>query len=207
MRILLSIILTSFWFVSFSQNKRDSVSVKNSVFSVIYSEKLEQPHILFYKSTNRETKVNRGSTDFYTEPKIHTSDNLDYKNNIYDKGHLAPAATFSDNSQNLLQTFSYLNCALQNQYLNRGEWRILEETERKWDDQQNLKIYIRCIFTKNSKILSTGATVPDFFEKHVFFEKEKKWKCFLFPNEKPSKGWESFEITCKTEKHQFSILE
>ena len=80
---------------------------------------------LIYKSNNRLTNVNRGSMDFYTEKDIKTSDAADYKSNVYDKGHLAPAATFSDNMENLKQTFSYLNCALQDQYMNRGEWRMI----------------------------------------------------------------------------------
>lgn len=206
MRLLFSMIFTFICVISSAQIKKDSVFVKNQVFSVIYSEKLEQPILLYYQSLNRPTKVNRGSTDFFIESKIHTSDHEDYKNNVYDKGHLAPAATFSDNLENLRQTFSYLNCALQNQYLNRGEWRLLEETERKWDDTQNLKVYIKCIFTKNSIILNTGATVPESFEKHIYFEKEKVWKCFFFPNQKPLKEWENSEVKCKSENHDFSML-
>lgn len=79
----------------FSQKKlRDSVKVTNKVFSVIYSEKLEQPLWLQYKSTNRPTNVNRGSMDFYTEKDVKTSDGEDYKNNIYDKGHFTPPQRF-----------------------------------------------------------------------------------------------------------------
>ena len=126
--------------------KRESVYVKNEVFEVWYSEVKEQPVKLIYISSNRPTNVNRGSMDFYVEKDVHTSDALDYKANIYDKGHLAPAATFSDNMVNLKQTFSYLNCALQDQYLNRVEWRLLEEQERKWDDTQNLKVIIDLVW-------------------------------------------------------------
>ena len=90
---------------------------------------------LIYTSTNRPNGVDRGSMNFYTDSEVHTSDNADYYRNIYDKGHLAPAATYSDNMENLKLTFSYLNCALQDQYLNRGEWRLLEEQERDWDDE------------------------------------------------------------------------
>ena len=119
------LVITLFSFTNQSVNaqtkKRDEVKISNQVFEVLYSEVLEQPKWLIYKSTNRPTKVNRGSMDFYTEKDVHTSDAVDYKTNVYDKGHLAPAATFSDNMENLKQTFSYLNCALQDQYMNRGE--------------------------------------------------------------------------------------
>jgi DNA/RNA endonuclease G (NUC1) len=85
------------------------IIVKNNVFEALYSEKLEQPLWIKYRNINRPTKVNRGSMDFYKEPNIKTSDADDYKANIYDKGHGAPAASFSDNMENLKQTFSYLN--------------------------------------------------------------------------------------------------
>ena len=62
-----------------------------------------------YKSSDRSKNVDRGSMNFYTEDDYHTSDNKDYYRNVWDKGHLAPAATFSDSRQNLKQTFSYLN--------------------------------------------------------------------------------------------------
>jgi endonuclease G len=132
--------------------------------------------------------------DFYTEKGVHTSDANDYRANIYDKGHLAPAATFSDNMVNLKQTFSYLNCALQDQYLNRGEWRMLEEQERKWDDSENLKVKIDLVFEKGHKVLPTGGHVPTSMVKHIYFSKQKKWKCFDFPNSKPNKGWEEHEV-------------
>ncbi len=116
--------------VSFSLSAQN-ITIKNNVFEVLYSQDLEQPLIIKYRSTNRPTNVNRGHMDFYKEKDIKTSDGEDYKGNIYDKGHGAPAATFSDNIENLKQTFSYLNSIMQDQYLNRGEWRLLEEQERK----------------------------------------------------------------------------
>lgn len=183
--------------VSTTKPASDTVHIKNNVFEVEYSQKLEEPLWLTYRSTNRPTNVNRGSMDFYTEKGIKTSDNLDYKNNVFDKGHLAPAATFSDNMENLKQTFSYLNCALQHQDLNRGEWRLLEEQERSWDDKENLTVKIDLIFDEKSYKLPTGATVPTFFLKHINFEKTNVWKCYKFPNTKPDKKWSEYQITCK----------
>ncbi len=203
MKKLLFLILSVVILSANAQTKlRDSVKVTNNVFSVIYSEKLEQPIWLKYRSTNRPTNVNRGSMDFYGEKFIKTSDNEDYKNNIYDKGHIAPAATFSDNMENLKQTFSYLNSALQDQYLNRGEWRLLEEQERKWDDLESLTVVVKVFFDKTSKKLPTGSTVPSYFQKHIYFEKQKKWKCFVFLNEKPKFAWEQLEIVCEPKDHK-----
>jgi endonuclease G len=186
--------LSALFFIS-AQALKD-IKIKNQVFEVNYSQTLEQPLELVYRSTNRVTNVNRGSMDFWVDPKIKTSDGKDYEKNVYDKGHLAPAATFSDNMDNLKTTFSYLNCALQNQYLNRGEWRMLEEQERRWDDKENLTIKVSLDFDKSSIVLPTGATVPKGFTKHIYFESSKKWDCYYFLNEKPTKPWEEHKIKC-----------
>ncbi len=189
----------SLFFVSFTNAQlRDSVRVTNRVFDVVYSEKLEQPKWLIYRSTNRITSVNRGSMDFYIEPNIKTSDATDYYANEWDKGHLAPAATFSDSLNLLKQTFSYLNCMLQQQDLNRGEWRILEEHERIWDNDETLTIKIELIFDATSKKLASGATIPSYIYKHIYFEKQKRWRCFKFPNQKPTLRWNQYEIICSS---------
>lgn len=197
------ILWISILLISFITNAQDTIRVKNNVFEVLYSQNLEQPLWIKYKSTNRPTNVNRGHMDFFTEKGIKTSDGEDYKANIYDKGHGAPAATFSDNEQNLKQTFSYLNCIMQDQYLNRGEWRLLEEQERKWDDTETISVFIKLVFfDKPVKRVATNAAVPTFLEKHIYFEKTKKWICFNFPNEKPKFKWEEYKITCKPEAHK-----
>lgn len=185
--------------ISFSQ---DTIRVKNNVFEVLYSQKLEQPLWIKYRSTNRPTNVNRGTMDFYVEKGIKTSDGEDYKSNVYDKGHGAPAATFSDNIENLKQTFSYLNCIMQNQYLNRGEWRLLEEQIRKWDDSENITVLITLHFDNPVVRVATNAAVPSHLEKHIYFEKQKVWKCFVFLNEKPKFKWEQLEKLCEPIEHK-----
>ena len=181
---------------------QDTIRVKNKVFETLYSQSLEQPLWIKYRSTNRPTNVNRGHMDFYTEKGIKTSDGEDYKANIYDKGHGAPAATFSDNMENLKQTFSYLNCILQDQYLNRGEWRLLEEQERRWDDTENLTVLITLHFDNPIKRIPTNTAIPSYLEKHIYFEKQGKWKCFVFLNQKPKFKWEQLEKICETSEHK-----
>ena len=195
--ILFSFLILSL--VSFGQNVR----IKNNVFDVLYSQSLEQPLVIKYRSLNRPTNVNRGTMDFYKEANIKTSDGDDYKANIYDKGHGAPAATFSDNMENLKQTFSYLNCIMQDKYLNRGEWRMLEEQIRKWDDTENITVLIKTFFDTPVKKVATGAAIPSYLQKHIYFEKQKKWRCYVFLNEKPKFSWEELEMICEAKDHKF----
>ena len=184
--------------VVFSQEEpkdlREEVIVENQVFKVWYNEVYEQPTKLIYTSTNRVKNVDRGSMNFYTEKDVHTSDNKDYYRNVWDKGHLAPAATYSDSYENLKQTFSFLNCALQNQYLNRGEWRLLEEEEREWDDESNLTVTVELVWDEGHEVLASGGHVPTDMIKHIYFEKDGTWRCFEFENVKPEKGWEEHEV-------------
>lgn len=194
--LLISLLFIS-TFVGYSQDVR----IKNNVFETLYSQSLEQPLWIRYRSTNRPTNVNRGTMDFYKEPNVKTSDAEDYAKNIYDKGHGAPAATFSDNMENLKQTFSYLNCILQDQYLNRGEWRLLEEQERRWDDTENLTILITLHFDNPVKRIPTNAAIPSHLEKHIYFEGQKKWRCFVFLNERPKFKWEQLEKLCEPNEH------
>lgn len=176
--------------------RRDEVIVENNVFKVWYSEVKEQPTKLIYTSTDRPKNVDRGSMNFYTEDDVYTSNNADYYNNIWDKGHLAPAATYSDSMVNLKQTFSYLNCALQNQYLNRGEWRLLEEEEREWDDIENLTITVELEWNGDYEVLPTGGHIPTHMIKTIYFETSGTCRKFRFPNEKPTQGWEEYEVDC-----------
>lgn len=172
--------------------KREEVEVITPIFSVIYSETKEQPITLTYKSSNRTKNVDRASMDFFKETEYHTSDDNDYYNNIWDKGHIAPAATFSDSYENLRQTFSFLNCTLQNQHLNRGEWKLLEEQERLWDNDNELVVVVDIEFSDS--VLPTGATIPSKFIKHIKFSETELYRCFEFDNEKPYKDWTDYEV-------------
>src|SRR6056300_364285 len=178
--------------ITVAQQLRDQVKVTTPIFTVIYSETKEQPITLSYKSSNRPKNVDRGSMNFYTEDNYHTSDSKDYYRNVWDKGHLAPAATFSDSKENLKQTFSYLNCALQDQYLNRGAWRLLEEAERDWDDAEELIVRIDIKFTDS--ILPTGANIPSYFTKQIYFTKSNVYKCYDFPNDRPTRSWQEYQV-------------
>jgi DNA/RNA endonuclease G (NUC1) len=195
-------LLILFFLITFNSFSQDTIRVKNQVFEVLYSQALEQPLFIKYRSTNRPTNVNRGHMNFYKEKNIKTSDDADYKANVWDKGHGAPAATFSDNMENLKQTFSYLNSIMQDQYLNRGEWRLLEEQERKWDDMEPLTIIIKTFFDSPVKRVSTGAAIPSHMQKHIYFETSNVWRCFVFLNEKPKYKWTDLEMLCKPNDHK-----
>ena len=179
--ILFSILL--FLQISVFSQLRDSVYVQTAIFNIVYSEKLQQPKWVEYAVLCHDGKISRKGLDFYPVKGISTSTNEDYENNIYDKGHLAPAADFNCNQDYLKQTFSYLNCVLQHERLNRGVWRLLESRERELSKQYKVSVEIRINYSKNSKVLPTGATVPDSFTKTIMYNNKKEK--YFFKNEEP----------------------
>lgn len=165
-------------------NLRDSVYVKASLFEIMYSEVLQQPIWVKYDVKCFNGDASRSGINFYTCDSIITSDDKDYIHNIYDKGHMAPAADFNCNRDMVYQTFTYLNCALQHQDLNRGVWKTLELYERMlFSVNPSVKVEIKCIYSENSIKLQTGATVPDAFVKTIKYR--NKVEVYYFKNEKP----------------------
>ena len=181
MRLVLLLIL--FLPLQFFGQLRDSIYIKTSIFDVVYSEKLQQPKWIEYSVLCSEGTISRKGLDFYPVKGIITSTSEDYENNIYDKGHLAPAADFNCNKEQLKQSFSYLNCVLQHEKLNRGAWRLLEAHERELAKKYAVSVEIRMNYSKNSKVLTTGATVPDSFTKTLIYD--NKHEKYFFKNEEP----------------------
>ena len=193
---ILLLILFASLFVGYTYAEHHELWVDKEIYQVWYDEKLEQPTKVTYWVDNRPKNVDRKGMNFYKEPDLHTSDNDDYYKNIWDKGHMAPAAHFSDSEENLKATFSYLNSALQHEKLNRGAWRFLEAAVRKWSEDELLYVENIIYFSENSLVLDSGATVPDGFQKNIEFTESGGIKCYFFTNEAPDMKWEEYEVEC-----------
>ena len=180
-KFLISLILLIPLFV-FGQ-LRDSVLVKSPIFKVMYSETLQQPKWIEYHVACGEGDFSRKGLDFYVCDSVKTSDGGDYEGNVWDKGHLAPAADFNCNKDYLKMTFSYLNCVLQHEKLNRGAWRLLEAYERDLAKKYSVDVKIKMVYSKKSMVLKSGATVPDGFYKTIKYNKVVE--VYYFKNEPP----------------------
>ena len=195
-KLLLVLLFVSL--VCFGQEKNDNYIIEGSIFKVSYNEQYEQPNWIEYKVRNVNKNFNRKGFNFYNVDSVFTSNNADYKNNIWDKGHLAPAASFSDTEANLNATFSFLNCVLQHNNLNRYEWAQLEAQVRDWSYSSNSDIDVKVdiIFNANHQVLATGAHIPSAFRKTLTFPNGTQ-KCYYFPNEPTNgKDWTEFRIQC-----------
>lgn len=164
-----------------AQERRERVEFSvDGLFQGVYSEVLEQPLEVSYTVPCADGDASRTGLDFFEDDNIHTSDDEDYSNNVWDKGHLAPAAAFSCDRETIKKTFTYLNSALQHQSLNRGIWNRLEAVERGMAIWHDVNVKIEVIFDENSQVLPSGATVPRAFRKTI--EAGGKTIVFYFPN-------------------------
>jgi endonuclease G len=174
--------------------QKDSVYVvETPIYLVHYSYTKQQPIHLEYEITCPDGEVER-SGDFWTDDRFATSDGYDYRDNVWDKGHLAPAATFSCSEEMLRMTFSYLNCALQHESLNRGVWARLEGFERSLAYFYQVKVVVEVDFDEDCEVLETGAMVPKGFHKTIYWAGKEAQ--FYFPNKKiVNANWHDFLLT------------
>lgn len=168
-----------------SAQLKDSVKVKTSIFEIIYSETLESPLHVKYNVTCTNGLISRSGMNFHTDSIVHTSDDKDYADNRFDKGHMAPAADFNCSKETLEMTFTYLNCALQDQGLNRLTWRLLESKERELAKKYTVTVEITVDVNKKCEKLPTGAYVPKGFYKTIYIKETKQVLKYYMPNIKP----------------------
>jgi endonuclease G len=169
-------------------------TIKTDIFDVVYSEELEQPLWISYKVLCPMGTQSRSGLNFYTNDSIQTSNNQDYKDNVWDRGHLAPAAAFNCDRETLKKTFTYLNCVLQHEGLNRGPWRELEEFERGLSKvYDNVWVEIIVKFEGELEKVLGGATIPSGFLKTIKFD--NKEIMFYFPNiDVSGEDWGHFKV-------------
>ena len=178
------ILLLGLLSVSSYAQVKDSVNFNTPYFDIWYSESLEQPIYAYYRVVCPTSTTSRSGMDFYTEPNLHTSDNADYVNNVWDKGHLAPVGSIRCDKDMVYATFTYANCALQHQRLNRGVWRSLEAREQRLAQQyEEVYVKIRVVFDDNPPRLETNAAIPKGFYKTIQYG--SRFETYYFPNTDP----------------------
>ncbi len=191
MKLLFGLLLSFGSVTSFGQTVK---TIKTNLFEVEYSEELEQPLKLTYIIQCPMGDASRSGLDFRKYDGVHTSGNEDYSDNPYDKGHLAPAAAFNCDRETVRSTFSYLNCALQHEGLNRGPWKELERFERDLAKiYPEVSVIIVVNFDETPERVPGGAAIPTSFTKEITFG-ERTIK-FLFPNQDVAgQDWFNFSI-------------
>lgn len=194
MRIkLIVLILIGSILSGFSVEDLRDIDVSTSIYHIKYSQRFKQPLEIDYTvqcNPTSDVHYSRKGLTFYTVDSIQTSDDRDYYRNVWDKGHMAPAAAFNCDLMSLTQTFSYINCALQHKDLNRGPWKYLEQYERELAINNNITVNIQVDFSGASR-LKTGAMIPTGFRKTICVN-GKLFKTYYFPNQSVRGSYENF---------------
>ena len=182
--------------VSLLAQLRDSVYFNNTHFTINYSETLEGPRSIRYKVLCPTGTASRSGMEFYKEKNIHTSDNRDYEANEWDKGHMAPAASFNCNRDMLFSTFTYINSSPQHQSLNRGVWKKLEVRERELAIKGEVRVFIRVEYPTTPVRVTTGAAIPLGYYKEVKVGNSRE--CYYFKNAQPSTSdLQTYKCPCR----------
>jgi DNA/RNA endonuclease G (NUC1) len=132
-RIIFAVICIFFNTLLYAQeDELRVIEVRTDIYEITYSQTYQQPLTINYTviCDAMAPSYSRHGMRFEKVDGIKTSSSSDYVDNIWDKGHMAPANTFSCKEEWLETTFTYVNCALQHQNLNRGVWAALEAFER-----------------------------------------------------------------------------
>lgn len=107
----------------------------------------------------------------------------DYRNSGYDMGHLAPAADFKTDKEEMFESFKLSNASPQAPRMNRGVWRLIEMRVRALTVKNGeLYVYTGVIYSDTPKKIGNNVCVGDYYYKIVIDKKANTTLAFLVKN-------------------------
>lgn len=160
-------------------------------YIVSYNSGLRLPNwVFYYLDRERASGTVPRESGYYPDPLVEgkQADNEDYRRSGWDRGHMVPAGDMKWSSQAMLESCYFTNICPQNNKLNGGDWRILEEKCRSLTYSYS-SICISCgPIVGSGKFGTIGlnkVVIPDAFFKVLLGEKGGNIYSigFIFPNE------------------------
>jgi endonuclease G len=170
--------------------------IKYNNYSVSFCEKYRLSEwAIYYKDASVYTSIySRKGLYFKRDPNLNGRDggNEWYYKNIYDKGHLVPAAHMNDNYESLKETFLFTNCTPQHESFNRGGMKELERKIRQWNNEfGRVAVITGWVIEESLDLLYNGAPpympIPKYYYKVFVDISNNRSIAFLIPNEKITK--------------------
>jgi len=159
-------------------------------YKVHYNESYPGPTMVEYTISKILTPDSIKRVDKWVYPiGIKTPKLNDWKTTGYDRGHLAPAETFSQSNRSIESTFSLLNCSFQHWKLNRETWRLLERAELNKARTDSLKVYTGCLYQDKNKVTKRGIIIPSHFWRIIINHTQKTIIAFKYKNEEVDKNF------------------
>ena len=146
--------------------------IKHAGYTVSYNSDLLIPNWVAYSlTTDKANGTVKRSGDFIPDPLVKgaTAVSSDYTGSGYDRGHMAPAGDMKWSRQAMIESFYLSNICPQNNNLNGGDWRILEEKVRDWARKYGT-VYVVCgpVMANNHKTIGENkVAVPAGFFKVI----------------------------------------
>ena len=188
--VLILMVITS---IGYSQelqratNSNDQI-IKHKAYTLSYNETCEQANWVKYLilKEDLDSATAERKNNFKADKAVSTGSAslADYKGSGYDRGHLAPAATFMESQIEMDESFYMSNMSPQDPSFNRGIWKKIEGYERKIaEEKDSVWVITGPILTDNlSTIGDNKVCIPEFYFKIIY---TADWNiAFLIKNEK-----------------------
>jgi endonuclease G len=179
--------------------------VRYNYYTMSYSNEHKNAEWVAYEllGARLDLSTRRERQNFKSDPNVRSeASSSDYSNSGYDRGHLVPAYDMNFNEKAMSESFYMTNVSPQVPDFNRGIWKRLEGTVRKWAKKEKRLYVITGPLLKKTveeaeRISPTGPTIPrGFFKIVVDYEGgEKKGIAFMFKNKDIDQPLEQFVTT------------
>lgn len=182
--------------ILFSQ---DTVRIKHTNYETVFSKSKKYPVLVEWWVTKKMVTCSsplKRKDNFKPDPKLQDFTDLskDFVGSGFDRGHMMPAADNLCQTQEIQdECFYFSNMSAQYHSLNAGDWKSLETYVRNTaSDSDSVKVFAGNL----GEITKIGSvSVPKSCWKVIFIQKEKKWRAFIFENNKlKPNGFEDNEV-------------
>jgi len=172
-------------------------------YTVSYNSDWKIPNWVAYELTKTEVEgIEPRSDNFMPDPNVaynETATTNDYRNSGWDRGHMAPAGDMKWSKQAMKESFYFSNICPQNNNLNSGIWKDLEEQVRGLAKQKG-NIYVVCgpIVSKQPNTIGNNkVAIPDAFFKALLQNDNGNWHAiaFMFANESGRKSLSTYAMS------------
>jgi endonuclease G len=163
-----------------------SITAKDSIlyhkgFTISYNGKHKNANWVAYRLVGLDMQRSIGrNSNFTKDPSYaNTATNADYLKSGYDKGHLFPAGSAWTKTI-MAESFYLTNISPQVPNLNRGKWKAIEETVRKWAIKYDTVYVVTGSILASQKKIGNSVTVPTHFYKLVLINTAKRQQAIVF---------------------------
>lgn len=142
-------------------------------------------------------------------PEGQRSELSDYRNSGYDRGHMAPAADFTQDAGAMSQSFLLSNMVPQNHTLNAGAWEGLENATRACAKSLG-DVYVITGPILDTAPITIGANrvaIPSKVYKIIFDPKSSDSRAYIFPNQPIAKqaGYTDWQVSIDSVEQQTGL--